>query len=222
MFARPIAAFAAGLVAIPAVPAAAVSLTVVNASFETLPPGGLPNGCGTGCAYSNGLFTGWTGTGAVGQFQPGSSSGTFTYFDYVPDGTTVAYINGGSLAQTVTSTAIAGHTYVLTTDFGVRHDLGNPGSILLSVGGGNSVAAGLVPVPGSWSTFTASYTATVADAGGAITLTLASPGGQGDFDNVTLADTTAVPEPASWALMIVGFGLVGGAVRRRSLASATA
>ena len=27
---------------------------------------------------------------------------------------------------------------------------------------------------------------------------------------------SAVPEPASWALMVVGFGLVGGAVRRRS------
>lgn len=27
----------------------------------------------------------------------------------------------------------------------------------------------------------------------------------------------AVPEPASWAMMIAGFGLVGGALRRRSL-----
>ena len=25
----------------------------------------------------------------------------------------------------------------------------------------------------------------------------------------------AVPEPATWAMMIVGFGLVGGALRRR-------
>jgi hypothetical protein len=29
-----------------------------------------------------------------------------------------------------------------------------------------------------------------------------------DFNN-------AVPEPASWALMIAGFALVGGAIRRR-------
>nr|WP_243445723.1 PEPxxWA-CTERM sorting domain-containing protein [Polymorphobacter arshaanensis] len=28
----------------------------------------------------------------------------------------------------------------------------------------------------------------------------------------------AVPEPASWAMMVAGFGLVGGALRRRSLA----
>nr|WP_295661171.1 PEPxxWA-CTERM sorting domain-containing protein [Polymorphobacter sp.] len=32
--------------------------------------------------------------------------------------------------------------------------------------------------------------------------------------------TTAVPEPASWILMIAGFGLVGSAVRRRSVYAA--
>ena len=31
---------------------------------------------------------------------------------------------------------------------------------------------------------------------------------------------SAVPEPASWAMMVVGFGLVGSAVRRRGLALA--
>jgi hypothetical protein len=34
------------------------------------------------------------------------------------------------------------------------------------------------------------------------------------LDNVSL-DVTAVPEPASWAMMIVGFGLVGAVSRRR-------
>ncbi|WP_240047501.1 PEPxxWA-CTERM sorting domain-containing protein [Sphingomonas panacisoli] len=29
--------------------------------------------------------------------------------------------------------------------------------------------------------------------------------------------TAAVPEPATWAMMIMGFGLVGGAMRRRSV-----
>jgi hypothetical protein len=33
----------------------------------------------------------------------------------------------------------------------------------------------------------------------------------------TLNVTPAVPEPASWALMIGGFGLVGGTMRRRSV-----
>ena len=35
------------------------------------------------------------------------------------------------------------------------------------------------------------------------------------IDNVSL-DIGSVPEPASWALMIAGFGLVGGAMRRRT------
>ncbi len=34
--------------------------------------------------------------------------------------------------------------------------------------------------------------------------------------NGTLAYAAVVPEPASWALMIAGFGLVGAAMRRRS------
>lgn len=32
----------------------------------------------------------------------------------------------------------------------------------------------------------------------------------------TLASTPAVPEPATWAMMIGGFGLIGGAMRRRT------
>jgi hypothetical protein len=32
------------------------------------------------------------------------------------------------------------------------------------------------------------------------------------------ANTGAVPEPASWALMLGGFGLVGGAMRSRKAA----
>ena len=35
------------------------------------------------------------------------------------------------------------------------------------------------------------------------------------FDNASL-DVTAVPEPATWALMIAGFGLAGASLRRRA------
>ncbi len=35
------------------------------------------------------------------------------------------------------------------------------------------------------------------------------------FDNIRLGDVAAVPEPASWAMMIVGIGAAGGALRRR-------
>lgn len=36
------------------------------------------------------------------------------------------------------------------------------------------------------------------------------------WDNIRIVGyEAAIPEPASWALMIAGFGLVGGALRRR-------
>ena len=37
--------------------------------------------------------------------------------------------------------------------------------------------------------------------------------------SVSTASTAAVPEPASWALMIIGFGLVGCATRSRKLSA---
>lgn len=46
-------------------------------------------------------------------------------------------------------------------------------------------------------------------------------GGAADFiafDNITLGASTpggAVPEPATWAMMMIGFGAMGGALRRR-------
>lgn len=56
-----------------------------------------------------------------------------------------------------------------------------------------------------------------------VLLDLTGLGGNSDnigVDNVRfgqgLAATPAVPEPATWAMMIAGFGLVGGAMRRRS------
>jgi hypothetical protein len=39
-----------------------------------------------------------------------------------------------------------------------------------------------------------------------------------DNYTVTIALAGAVPEPATWAMMIGGFGLVGGALRRRARA----
>lgn len=39
------------------------------------------------------------------------------------------------------------------------------------------------------------------------------------FDRGTTPPTDAVPEPATWAMMILGFGLVGAAIRRRKTAT---
>jgi type VI secretion system secreted protein VgrG len=44
--------------------------------------------------------------------------------------------------------------------------------------------------------------------------------GRSDFDSVGFA-ANAVPEPASWAMLIIGFGAVGTALRRRRVAFTT-
>lgn len=40
--------------------------------------------------------------------------------------------------------------------------------------------------------------------------------GTGTPDNYVVRVTNAVPEPATWAMLILGFGLVGGAMRRQA------
>jgi len=47
------------------------------------------------------------------------------------------------------------------------------------------------------------------------TTDLVNPAGKTGNVGATLHATTAVPEPASWAMFIGGFGLIGGALRRR-------
>ena len=51
-------------------------------------------------------------------------------------------------------------------------------------------------------------------------LRLRSTGTAFEFDNIAAAN--AVPEPASWAMLIVGFGLVGAGMRRPHRKSVTA
>ena len=43
---------------------------------------------------------------------------------------------------------------------------------------------------------------------------------QAAFDANSWSIAAAVPEPASWAMMIAGFGLTGAALRRRRIAVA--
>ncbi len=47
-----------------------------------------------------------------------------------------------------------------------------------------------------------------------------TPVGAVQFDNIIVNPAVAVPEPATWAMMIGGFGMVGAAMRRRRAGTA--
>lgn len=72
--------------------------------------------------------------------------------------------------------------------------------------------------PNPWAT----YSTTLTLAAGTYQIRFAEADNQGFFqqgvDNVSV--TAAIPEPASWAMLITGFGLVGAAARRRRTAIA--
>jgi len=211
-----------GLLTLMATAASAGPITVNNPSFETLPPGGLPIGCGTGCSFSEAAIPGWTNGGFSGQFIPGTQVGNFFAFNTIPDGITVAYSNGGTISQTVGATVQAGVVYTLQVDLGWRND--DPtflGSADLLVNGNQYFSTDATPVQGNFSNFTATYTGLAADVGDSITIQLNTPGQQGDFDNVRLSDNLAsVPAPALGSGPAT-FAVLGGALalfyRKRSL-----
>lgn len=187
----------------------ASAISVANFSFEM--NNGFNNFCGGSCEYSTGLpIPGWNSTGATGQWITGGYAGNPPAFD----GSVLAYSNGGTVSQDV-ATASAGTTYTLQVEILHRTDLPMTGIAQLEVGGVIvATATGTDMGPGTWSDWTALYTATAADAGKTLTILLTSNGGQGDWDDVRLNSST-VPEPASMLLLASGLLTMGYRIRRR-------
>lgn len=191
-----------------------VPIAVANASFETLPAGGLNNPCGGSCAYSTGEgIPGWVTTGfETGQWIPGGFNGNPPAFD----GSYLAYTNGGTISQNVSS-LIAGATYVLQVEILQRTDVPLTGIAQLTVNGSVvTTATGASGGPGTWSNWTAIYTASAADAGKTLGILLSADSAQGDFDDVRL-DFTPLAEPATVLMLIPGLIGLGYGWRRKLL-----
>jgi hypothetical protein len=204
--------------ALAAAPCFASTIAVTNFSFETLPAGGLTT-CGAGCAYDVGAIPGWSTTSGAtsGQIQPNA-----TQFPVLSDGITSAFSTtaGSVISQTVGATVVMGEVYTLLIDLGQRLDgYGFAGTADLLINGHTYAATGTAPVPGTWSTYTATYTGLTADVGQSITIELKSSGVQANFDNVRMDGTlgqSGVPEPASF--LLIGPALVALGLRMKRTA----
>ena len=197
-------------IALAATPASAA--VVFSSTFENV-PGGPTNG-----NFANVLTAdGWTATDsnhpielqnhAAGNPAPNGGN-IFVELDSSRNSSMSRVIQAGTYQLSFLYSARPG---VDASSNGIQVFLDNvlldPPGTVTGVGGNQT----------SWSTVTSGYFTVTSPT----TLKFAAVGTSdslgGYIDNITL---NAVPEPATWAMMITGFGLVGGAMRRRNVRTA--
>ncbi len=114
--------------------------------------------------------------------------------------------------------ALAAGIYQLSFDYTGNQldDFGGPfplAGFTATVGTTSFVLSGIANNSNVFQTFTGLFTTT---GPGPVSLSFTQNGGNNFrgsiIDNVSI---TAVPEPATWAMMILGFGIAGAALRRR-------
>lgn len=197
---------AAAIAALTLPAAASAAPIITNGSFEQATLTNLPAfvTLGTGSTVING----WTVTGGsvdyIISYWPGQS------------GTRSIDLSGnsaGRIAQTINTTA--GQRYVATFFLGGNFDGPPPSKSVRVTFGGQSRDFTYTPPIGhgsfaGYAPFRFSFTGT----GGPTALSfesLANTSYGAALDSVSVS----VPEPASWALLILGFGFAGATLRRR-------
>jgi hypothetical protein len=180
--------------------------TILDGSFEDL-------------HFANGHYvynptgSAWTFTGGAGETGNSSAWG----FAPASDGNVVAFLqNVSSISQTLTGLT-AGRTYTVSFDLAHRPGYGQ-NAVSLSFDGASIFTQ--TPTSDAWTAYTASFTAT--GTSGLLSFSTNLNWGDNDsgLDHVRITNAqAAVPEPASWAMMLGGFGLVGGAMRSRRKAA---
>ena len=137
--------------------------------------------------------------------------------------------NGGGIASVPTFTLTAGDTYTITFGGTLQSGATNPALTTFSVGLGLMSQSETVDTPYVPATFTLTFKPTVTQTGAALSFTTLVPADSvhGEvIDHISLSEAApsagAVPEPAAWAMMLGGFGLVGTVARRRRFTTVAA
>jgi hypothetical protein len=236
---RQLLAAGAAVIGLAAVPAGAAVVQVdppVTGSFVATPP---PSGTGT---YGVELRQGDSGgrrTWEIGVGQQTSNTGTFNSANYnwgAADGST---LHDFTLVWSATGLSITvGGTTVTDAGIGKAAPL-LPTSDTLHIFGKNLAGIYLAEIDGTvfntqlktLSDPSTSYYFWSPDnwggngftASGKVQISTNLPGGSSSEVFFKLGDyTSAVPEPATWAMLILGFGAVGAVARRRRVASVSA
>ncbi|MDP3855070.1 choice-of-anchor C family PEP-CTERM protein [Phenylobacterium sp.] len=187
--------------------ASAHAATILNGSFES---GVAPGTFTTLDPLDNTSITGWT-VGGAGVDYIGS-------YWIAADGDRsidLSALSGGSVSQTIST--IAGVTYTVSFALAGNPDGPDEGKIAVTSVSGSlpqidifSVTAANTHANMGWQTYT--YTFKAFDSTSELTFASATNTPYGPaLDNVTIS--SAIPEPATWAMMIIGFGAVGGVAR---------